>query len=865
MSTSTPDPFDLSRDPFLRDVPEVEGFKVLEPVVLYAKIGQGGMGAVYRGKHLSLDIDVALKCLKPSLAMESAEFVTRFKREARVAAGINSENLIRVFDVNESHGLHYLIMEFVSGESARERVERKGALGVVESLIIVRGAAIGLAAAHAKGVVHRDIKPDNIMISTTGEVKVADLGLAKAAEGLDQLETRTGMVMGTPNYMPPEQYSDAKRVGPSGDVYALGVTLYYLLAGENAIASGALVQVMHRVCNEAFPDIRLKRSDLPEGLADLLKECTDKDPEQRPQRASEVAKRLMAFLSVGEDDFGGVLSDSDSLHDFDARSLLVSPPPQKTLARIKVKVKESSNPFLVPTKTGNRPNDPSSAGPKPKVRRSKPEKRAKAEPRSAKSNSWILFLALFVAALGLGGGFWWTNRSQPQDGGPFDRQANGVAKPAGKTERLPIEKAEVLAADVISPSLSLSGLPSETEDSEITVKGLALDENLSSVLVDGKRAVVAKDGRFSIVVKLRLGSNSIVVAAQDQAGNREEKTIRIEMIEVDRKDPVLSLMVVPRQTSESEWLIKGQVRDDNPVEIHINDRRTTVSMSGEFSRKVSLRLGTNSIAVRAQDQAGNRAEKSLSIERVDDPSPVLLLRQLNSDLAMDFKLIQSGSFQMGSPSSEKNRDDDEKRHLVTLTRDFYMAKTELTQGQWKGLMKSQPWSGKAYVKTGANIAASYLSWEDAQKYCAAMNQRYSHGSWKFRLPTEAEWEFCCRADNSSVFCFGESESGLGAYAWYDKNAWDVGQKYANAVAAKKANAWGLYDMHGNVWEWCQDWYGEYGGTSKNPEGPSSGSNRVFRGGSWFYEAQFCRSANRDRFTPDLRYNYLGFRLVLAPK
>ncbi len=747
--------------------------------MLYAKIGQGGMGAVYRGKHLSLDIDVALKCLKPSLAMESAEFVTRFKREARVAAGINSENLIRVFDVNESHGLHYLIMEFVSGESARERVERKGALGVEESLIIVRGAAIGLAAAHAKGVVHRDIKPDNIMISSTGEVKVADLGLAKAAEGLDQLETRTGMVMGTPNYMPPEQYSDAKRVGPSGDVYALGVTLYYLLAGENAVASGALVQVMHRVCNEAFPDIRLKRSDLPEGLADLLKECTAKDPEQRPQRASEVAKRLMAFLSVGEDDFGGVLSDSDSLHDFDARSLLVSPPPQKTLARIKVKVKESSNPSLVPTKTGDRPKDPSSAGPKPKVRRSKPEKRAKAEPRSAKSNSWILFLALFVAALGLGGGFWWTNRSQPQDGGPFDRQANGVAKPVGKTERLPIEKAEVLAADVISPSLSLSGLPSETEDSEITVKGLALDENLSSVLVDGKRAVVAKDGRFSIVVKLRLGSNSIVVAAQDQAGNR--------------------------------------------------------------------------------------AEKSLSIERVDDPSLVSLLRQLNSDFAMDFKLIQSGSFQMGSPSSEKNRDDDEKRHLVTLTRDFYMAKTELTQGQWKGLMKSQPWSGKDYVKTGANIAASYLSWEDAQKYCAAMNQRYSHGSWKFRLPTEAEWEYCCRADNSSVFCFGESESGLGAYAWYEKNAWDVGQKYAHAVAAKKANAWGLCDMHGNVWEWCQDWYGEYGGTSKNPEGPSSGSSRVNRGGSWHGKAQYCRSAHRRRYSPDNRYYSLGFRLVLAPK
>ena len=181
-------------DPLLNGVPEIEGFKVLDPCVLYTRIGAGGMGAVYYGKHLTLNVDVAVKCLKRELAERDEDFVVRFQREAQLAAEIHHQNLVGVFTVDQRDGVHYLVMEYVKGETALDRVERKGPLELREACTVAYGAACGLAAAHRKGIVHRDVKPENIMIAGTGEVKLADLGLAKAVESDNQV-THFGMVM----------------------------------------------------------------------------------------------------------------------------------------------------------------------------------------------------------------------------------------------------------------------------------------------------------------------------------------------------------------------------------------------------------------------------------------------------------------------------------------------------------------------------------------------------------------------------------------------------------------------------------------------------------------------------------------------
>jgi len=224
--------------------------------------------------------------------------------------------------------------------------------------------------------------------------------------------------------------------------------------------------------------------------------------------------------------------------------------------------------------------------------------------------------------------------------------------------------------------------------------------------------------------------------------------------------------------------------------------------------------------------------------------------------------IEPGSFTMGSPASETGRDSDETQHQVTLTQGFWLGKYEVTNVEWKSLMGTEPWKGQSYVLDDPKSPVVYVSWDDCQKFIQKLNQK---GEGTFRLPTEAEWEYACRAGTNTAYHFGNTEDGLAEYAWYTKNALDANGKYAHVVGKKKPNAWGLYDMHGNVWEWCQDWYGEYpSGAVTDPTGPASGQSRVLRGGSCDGNPENCRSAYRHRFTPVGRYYSRGFRLLRTP-
>jgi formylglycine-generating enzyme required for sulfatase activity len=232
-------------------------------------------------------------------------------------------------------------------------------------------------------------------------------------------------------------------------------------------------------------------------------------------------------------------------------------------------------------------------------------------------------------------------------------------------------------------------------------------------------------------------------------------------------------------------------------------------------------------------------------------------------LDMTFKEIPAGTFMMGSPETEEGREDNETQHKVTVNKAFYMQTTEVTQGQWKAVMGTEPWKGEQYVKEGPNNAATYVSWNDAVAYCKKLSDQERK---TYRLPTEAEWEYACRAGTETRWSFGDDENKLGDYAWYRENAYDIDEKYAHQVELKKPNAFGLYDMHGNVFEWCHDYYGEdyYKQSSeKDPTGPTSGSSRVLRVGSWYFvfSARFTRSALRHGLVADNRINFLGFRLV----
>jgi formylglycine-generating enzyme required for sulfatase activity len=235
--------------------------------------------------------------------------------------------------------------------------------------------------------------------------------------------------------------------------------------------------------------------------------------------------------------------------------------------------------------------------------------------------------------------------------------------------------------------------------------------------------------------------------------------------------------------------------------------------------------------------------------------------QINS-IGMQLVLVPEGDFLMGSLVSEIGRDANEKQHRVEITKPFYLGSTEVTQSQWTAVMGTLPWKGQRYVKLGADFPATYVTWDEAMEFCQKLSEK--EGA-LYRLPTEAEWEYACRAGTTTRYHFGDDEAQLGDYAWFTQNA----KLSALLVGKKKANAWGLYDMHGNVIEWCDDGFSERFYESSQLDDPqrrpsTTDTQRVCRGGGWGSDSGACRSAKRDKNNKDYRGNGLGFRVLAVP-
>lgn len=235
-------------------------------------------------------------------------------------------------------------------------------------------------------------------------------------------------------------------------------------------------------------------------------------------------------------------------------------------------------------------------------------------------------------------------------------------------------------------------------------------------------------------------------------------------------------------------------------------------------------------------------------DKTETPSPP---KTYTNRIGMQFALIPAGTFRMGSDGPQA--DDDEKPvHQVNITRPFYLGIYEVTQAQWKTIMEENP----SHFQGDANRPVEQVSWEDVQRFLSKLNAQEKGAP--YRLPTEAEWEYAARAETTTAYSFGDDASRLGEYAWYDGNA----KGTTHAVGQLKPNAWGLYDMHGNVFEWVQDWYRGYTAEpTADPQGPSSGAGRVMRGGGWLSGARNCRSAYRYVWQPGHRNFGIGFRVL----
>jgi formylglycine-generating enzyme required for sulfatase activity len=279
---------------------------------------------------------------------------------------------------------------------------------------------------------------------------------------------------------------------------------------------------------------------------------------------------------------------------------------------------------------------------------------------------------------------------------------------------------------------------------------------------------------------------------------------------------------------------------------------------GEVQADIPLRLpaqpGEHIVEVFAGEQ---RYQKAIAVQR--GASQVVQVNfqsydwqdwpeTLTDDLGIEFLLIKPGTFKMGSAHLGT---DEKPVHEVTMNEPFYLSKTEVTQAQWQAVMSSNPSSFY-----GATNPVESVSWNDVQRFLKTLNE--SDGcAGCYRLPTEAEWEFAARAGTSTPYNYGEDVNELHIYAWYASNA----EGKTHPVGQKRPNAWGLYDMHGNVWEWVEDRHAPYPGGAANETASAGDTARVLRGGGWSSYATNLRSANRNHDTPVYRSNNVGFRLV----
>ena len=302
---------------------------------------------------------------------------------------------------------------------------------------------------------------------------------------------------------------------------------------------------------------------------------------------------------------------------------------------------------------------------------------------------------------------------------------------------------------------------------------------------------------------------------------------------------------------------------------------TSLDSASSYVRDTNERQSSGTTAHAESEQRETEVAPVLKKAEIERTAGETQIVDLGGGVRLELVWCPPGTFTMGSPRNEQGRNEDEVPHEVTLSKGFWMGKHEVTQAQqWKALTgwDTSCFKRKNLFGFGGDTKPSHpvesVSWHDCQTFIQKLNARVSGGG--FRLPTEAEWEYACRAGTTTAFHYGNdfdatmaNFNGGGPYGNGGKGEY---RRTTMPVGSFQPNAWGLYDMHGNVWEWCQDWYGDYPtGSVTDPTGPYSGSFRVLRGGSWLFFDRFCRSANRYRFDPGLRYINVGLRLARDPQ
>ncbi|MCY2994967.1 MAG: bifunctional serine/threonine-protein kinase/formylglycine-generating enzyme family protein [Planctomycetota bacterium] len=792
---------------------------VLGNYVVLDKLGQGGMGLVLKAEHRRMKRLVALKVLSPKVRL-TPEALRRFQREVEAAAKLEHANIVTAHDADEAGGTHFLVMQYVEGIDLAALVKEQGPLPVGQALDCILQAARGLQYAHEHGVVHRDIKPANLLLDRQGTVKILDMGLARlesAGAEQDQL-TGTGQIMGTVDYMAPEQALDTKHADARADIYSLGITLWYLLTGRAVYGGETLMAKLLAHREASIPSLREACPQVSAELDGVFAKMLAKTPDTRYQTMAEVIADLhrcqtgQPLVSMMASTVGTARDEGSPL-DVMLRSM------------------ESSGGLAVAAKVAPKKTvalsglEPTGAWQSPQVATDTETQQSLVSPLASRA----------VAS----------------------RQARS---PWWQKLRLLPQRRVLVAGAVVGTSLLLAGIVLLLQTKQGTVR-IEINDPAVEVLVDGEGATIK--GAQPQEIKLEPGQHGLRI----KYGPLDFETDKFIL---SRGDTItLKVELLPA----SVQVVKG----DTP-------------------------LGARPLPAIAPFKAQQaRDYQEAWAKHLDVPV------EYANTLGMQFILIPPGEFTMGSTPTEieealkvagDNKDWQEKikseapQHKVILTQPIYLGIHEVTQAQYEKVMGKNP-SHFAATGPGKDAVAGVdtsthpvemVNWNDAVEFCAKLSAKEKLKPFKFelragetvrsegtgyRLPTEAEWEFACRAGTTTKYWIGDTERDLRQAGWFNANS---GGR-THAVGELKANPFGLFDIHGNVWEWLQDWWDPtyYGQFQEKPalnpgplNGPSSaGSRRMVRGGGWGLHPSRCRASYRHADDPPGRYDNPGFRVALV--
>jgi formylglycine-generating enzyme required for sulfatase activity len=882
------------------------GQKLFSRYTLVRILGRGGMGVVWLARDEELEREVALKFL-PEFVVVDKEAIRDLKRETRRSLELTHPHIVRIYDVILDARSAAISMEYVPGDTLAGRKVDKSA-GYFEPAEIetwVRQLLEALEYAHIKAeIVHRDLKPANLMVDRRGDLKIADFGIAANVSDSVSRVSAHASPSGTPLYMSPQQMM-GERPAVTDDIYAFGATVYELLTGKPPFYAG---NVILQVQNKPAPTMAARRqelgvaatADIPAAWEETIAACLAKEPADRPQSSAEVAERLGFAASSMKAQVGRVVDTSRTPSDNGPPG--ERPPAGKSrgtllaaAAAAVVALSAAGYYFGIHAPEQARLAEVTA---QQRVAREQAEAAAKAQ-AEAEQRAYAVILARIDglvdgSALGV---------RQGTEAAVQAYLANAPGRDAQEvenrwTQRLAGWEAARLAA--ARGGIIVRTVPAGAEvtvgslehgTSPLTIREARLGPYPVRVrhagYEDWAGELVVKENEFAEVHATLVRSTGTAVITSEPAGlafvlSSAEKTergttpARLAALPTGEYTLMVQREGWPEQRQTLSVARAGEA--SGQARFLGGALEITSEPSGAEVWSEGKRLGVTPLSLTEQIPGNFEFEFRLARHRNATRSGQVLARQTTRvevaleqigrpragerftvpDLDFELMPIAAGSFQMGNVSGG---DPDERPVTrVTLSRPYWLGKTEVTQGQWRALMGNNPSNFK-----GDNLPVEQVSWSEAMEYCRKLTERERGAGrlpegYVYTLPTEAQWEYAARAGTTGEY---GGTGRLDEMGWYTSNSGES----TKPAGMKAANAWGLHDMHGNVGEWCADWFGYYpGGSVTDPRGPgsSSGSYRVRRGGSWGSAADNCRSAIRWG-TPDVRLNYVGFRVALSSR